>query len=485
MAEKRSESSIPGTNLALTALVVSLGGSANFAYHLIITNPAQEAFIQFLNGSFYEKHEERLDSNQLETLWSLIVSILYWGTIVGALLIQTLSQKLGRKHALTVVNVGQVGAIILALFAYYMNDYIIYGISRLLLGVAQAISLGIGPMYIVECSPTRCRGVISLSTGLIMQSFIVVAAIVALPKIWGNTDSWWKLYAIELIELIFVISISFFLPESPSVLQLKGQKEAAEESIQFYHGISKDEARLLLKAENRVNDARDLGLFEVFKHKSAAIGTILGCLVMFAMCFSGLVVVNAFAVEILINTGLSVDAASYANVGICVISVFGVLSAGFVVDRMGRRPLVLLGILGCSLANCAIFGFMFGFEKTQNSTLGWALVMTICLFIFLCCISIGPLCFFLVSELVDSNARPAAATWVNLVLGVTRSILLAIFLPMKIAIGASVTYILLFLPSLIFCLIVLYWKLPETKGRTFPEIRASLMGESHLSEVDE
>ncbi|CAJ0587556.1 unnamed protein product, partial [Mesorhabditis spiculigera] len=464
MADVRKESTLPGAHLSIAALIVSLGGSANFAYHLIITNPAQDAFMRFVSDSFFNKHGRRLTFEQLETTWSIIVSILYWGTMVGALLIQTFSKHLGRKRALTVANVMQAFSVSLAIYSYFATDYILYTISRFLLGIAQALALGIGPMYIMECSPARCRGVISLSTGLIMQSFIVLAAIVALPKMWGNDEDWWYLYAFELVELVLVTILSQFLPESPPVLQLQGKHAEAQKSIQYYHGVSQVEAEGLLSTEEvPVERVKDLGLFEVLFKAESRKGTVLGCTAMFAMCFSGLVVVNAFAIEILRNTGLSEDSAAYANVGICLISVVGILIAAMVVERFGRRPLVLFGIFGCAVANVAIFGFMFGYEKTGNQTLGWCLVATICIFILICCSTIAPLSFFLTSELVDAKARPAAATWANLILAASRSILLALFLPLKLWLGAPTTYLILFVPPLVFCFIFLYYRLPETK----------------------
>ncbi|EPB77102.1 hypothetical protein ANCCEY_03803 [Ancylostoma ceylanicum] len=117
----------PTWNLAKTALVVSIGGGFNFGYQLLITNPAQEALIQFLNDSYAETHGIRQDRVGLEFIWGIIISSFFWGATVGALMIQTISDRLGRN-------------------------------------------------------PVACRGLISMSTGVMLQVGLVVGSITAMPE---------------------------------------------------------------------------------------------------------------------------------------------------------------------------------------------------------------------------------------------------------------------------------------------------------------
>ncbi|PIO55480.1 hypothetical protein TELCIR_23133, partial [Teladorsagia circumcincta] len=126
-------------------------GGFNFGYQLLITNPAQLAFIQFLNDSCAETHGVREDRATLEFLWGVIVSTFFWGATVGALLIQTTADRLGRKNGIIFTFIVQIIAVALEIFSFFANSYIVFSISRIVLGAAISISLGIAPMFIIEC----------------------------------------------------------------------------------------------------------------------------------------------------------------------------------------------------------------------------------------------------------------------------------------------------------------------------------------------
>ncbi|PIO64381.1 hypothetical protein TELCIR_13992, partial [Teladorsagia circumcincta] len=259
-------------------------GGFNFGYQLLITNPAQLAFIQFLNDSYAETHGVREDRATLEFLWGVIVSTFFWGATA--------------------------------------NSYIVFSISRIVLGAAISISLGIAPMFIIECSPVGCRGMISMATGVLLQLGLVVGSITAMPEVWGTVDSWWLVYGLELFLTIFITVLILFIPESPSFLLTKDKKRLAERSILFYHGVSKAETEPLMSDMKKgVEGDKPLGLFEIFMDKTWLCGFLVGIAIMSGTILCGVAAVNAFAFEILLNVGLSPLHASLGNLTICVMAV--------------------------------------------------------------------------------------------------------------------------------------------------------------------
>ncbi|PIO59826.1 hypothetical protein TELCIR_18698, partial [Teladorsagia circumcincta] len=225
-------------------------GGFNFGYQLLITNPAQMAFIQFLNDSYAESHGVREDRQSLEFLWGTIVSSFFWGATVAALLIQTTADRLGR---------------LLCVLAFQANSYIIYSIARIILGAAISVSIGIAPMFIIECSPVGCRGVVSMGTGVLLQVGLVVGSITAMPEVWGTVDSWWLVYGVEMFLTILITVLILFVPESPSFLLVKDKKRLAEKSLLFYHGVSEDETEpLIADIKKGFEGDKPLGLFEIF-----------------------------------------------------------------------------------------------------------------------------------------------------------------------------------------------------------------------------
>ncbi|KHJ91083.1 Tat pathway signal sequence domain protein [Oesophagostomum dentatum] len=355
------KSSLPPLRLQLTAILVALGGPFNFGYQLLITNPAQEAFLQFLNDSHYLNKNEALEREQLE-----------------------------QTNAAT------------------------YAIARFLLGLSIAISLGTAPMFITECSPKECRGVTSLVNGVVLQVALVVGAILAMPQIFGNTNDWWKLYATEFLLTVVVMMLVPFIHESPGFLHSRGHANASERSLSFYHGVDGEDLRIATKElEEERGKGQQLGLVSLWKDPVSRRGTLVGAVVMASMAMSGIAAINAFAFEILLSTGLNVLQASIGNIIICIMSVLGILTSSFIIDRFGRRVLLLPTYSLLAVINVFIAAFMLGFEHFQISALGYPLLCTICMFNFVFAAGPGPVSLFITGELVGQHARGAACTWAN------------------------------------------------------------------------
>ncbi|KIH58639.1 transporter, major facilitator family protein [Ancylostoma duodenale] len=414
----QKKSSLPPPKLLLTAILVTLGGPFNFGYQLLITNPAQEAFLQFLNESHFLNRNEYLEREQLE-----------------------------QTNAAT------------------------YAIARFLLGFSITISLGTAPMFITECSPKECRGVTSLTNGVVLQVALVVGAVLAMPQLFGTVDDWWKLYAVELLLTIVVMIFVPFIHDSPGFLHSRGLGHASQRSLSFYHNIDGDALKLTIKQleEENSND-QQLGLLSVWKDPKSRRGTLIGAVVMLSMAMSGIAAINAFAFEILLSTGLNVLQASVGNIVICLMSVLGILTSSFIIDRFGRRILLLSTYSLLGIINIVIASLMFGFEYAKVLALGCPLLAAICVFNFVFAAGPGPVSLFITGELVGQSGRGAACTWVNVFMCLLRSLLTASYLPLKNLIGQPASYFLLFFPPMVFTVFLLYFFLPETKGKTPSEV---------------
>ncbi|KAL6739815.1 hypothetical protein Aduo_013223 [Ancylostoma duodenale] len=465
----------PTGNLAKAALVVSIGGGFTFGYQLLITNPAQEALIQFLNDSYAETHGSRQDRVGLEFIWGIIISSFFWGATVGALTIQTISDRLGRKNAIIANFILQLIGVGLTILSFFTGSYIIYTVSRIILGFAISVSIGVGPLFLIECSPVAVRGLISMSTGVMLQVGLVVGSITAMPEIFGTIDLWWVVYAVEGVLTLIVTVMMFCNPESPSFLMTQDKREEAEKSIMFYHGITEAEAQPLLDGMKSTGGGdRPIGLFEIFTDKTWLCGFLVGNGIMAGAILCGVAAVNAFAFEILMNVGLNPLQASLGNMVICIMAVIGVLTSGRLVETWGRRPLLIYTFGGLTIINTLISGLMLWFEKSPITFIGWCVVVSICCFNLLFAAGPGPLCLFVGGELVGQNARAATFTWMNLVMNGFRSGLLVIYFPLKNLLGGPISYFVLFFPPCAFAVTLCYFYLPETTGKTPEEAKAAM-----------
>ncbi|RCN53364.1 transporter, major facilitator family protein [Ancylostoma caninum] len=467
----QKKSSLPPPKLLLTAILVALGGPFNFGYQLLITNPAQEAFLQFLNESHFLNRDEYLEREQLEGRWSFIISIFFWGCTTGAFLIRGLSEKFGRKNALQISHALQIASCGLTIFSFFQTNAATYAIARFLLGFSITISLGTAPMFITECSPKECRGVTSLTNGVVLQVALVVGAVLAMPQLFGTVHDWWKLYAAELLLTIVVMIFVPFIHDSPGFLHSRGLGHASQRSLSFYHNIDGDALKLTIKQlEEENGNGQQFGLLSVWRDPSSRRGTLIGAVVMLSMAMSGIAAINAFAFEILLSTGLNVLQASVGNIVICLMSVLGILTSSFIIDRFGRRILLLSTYSLLGIINIVIASLMFGFEYAKVVALGYPLLGAICVFNFVFAAGPGPVSFFITGELVGQSGRGAACTWVNVLMCLLRSLLTASYLPLKNLIGQPASYFLLFFPPMVFTVFLLYFFLPETKGKTPSEV---------------
>ncbi|CAL2039323.1 unnamed protein product [Caenorhabditis brenneri] len=329
-------------------------------------------------------------------------------------------------------------------------------------------------------SPAYCRGVSSLINGVLLQLSIFIGAIMAMPRILGSVDHWWYLYLVQLIINTAVLCILPMVHESPSYLAsqevkhhhdiFKGQITAA---VKFYHEISQEEAEQFADAliDTHQHSRAPETIISVWKTPFNRRGTLLGMMVMFAMAMSGITVINAFAFEILMNVGMKQDTAAIANAAICFFSFAGILVSTKIIDHFGRRPLLISTFGFLTLVNVAIISLMFAYSETQNQIVSYFLIGAICVFNFLFAMGPGPLSMFITGELVPQTCRSASSVWTNAIMAIVRFLTLTFYLPIKNATSEFMAYAIFFIVPMVVAVLVLFFLLPETKGRNVEEIR--------------
>ncbi|CAD6196253.1 unnamed protein product [Caenorhabditis auriculariae] len=255
-----------------------------------------------------------------------------------------------------------------------------------------------------------------------------------------------------------------------------GDHDAACTSIQYYFKCSQNKANTYLyeiKEEQKQNTRR-FTMMDVVKKRSLRSKAIIGVVVTFAMSFSGVAVINAYAFEILKDTGLSVLEASFANVGIAIVSMIGCMVASLVIDKFGRRPMLLVAFTGILFCNIVIVALMYTFDSYGYHVLGFLLIFFICVFIVFFAIGPGPLSFFINAELVGQAARSASQSWASVVQMLSRFALVTAFLPMKNQIGEAWAYAILFIVPVAVSIIYLYFSLPETKNKDAKQVAEAI-----------
>lgn len=300
------------------------------------------------------------DLTVIQSGW--VVSAPSWAAMIAMLFSGRISDKIGRKK--TLVFVAFLYAIS-ALFSAVASSYEILYMARMIGGLAFGAALVIAPMYIAEISTAENRGkLVSLQQLNIVFGFFAAFLSNYLFNKYNSLDSlflsdenvWRWMLGVELIPAILYFILLFFVPKSPRWLYLKGKFNEAKEVLVKIHGNESGEKEIE-SIEININSDKNKSKLKIKDLLKPSLRFILvvGLIVGVLQQITGINAVYFYATSIFKQTGIGTDAAFSSGVLLSTISVLFTFVAIYLIDRMGRRPLLLIGTAGIavSLLLCA------------------------------------------------------------------------------------------------------------------------------------
>lgn len=399
------------------------------------------------------------------TMKELIVSSVLFGAMFGSLASGHLTDKFGRKWLILIVSWLFIIGTLVASAALTIN-YIIIG--RLIIGFAIGISSYTAPLYIAEISPPELRGGLVSFNQLAITIGILSAFIINFIFI-NIHGSWRWMFAFGLVPAIMLSVSMLFLPESPRWLVKQNRKEKARQ--------------ILMKLRRSNNVTQELEEIETSFHTKATKFTeifsptvfpvlMLGITMGLIQQVTGINTIIYYAPTIFELTGFHNHSSSIlATVGIGVVNVIATLFAIYYLDKLGRRSLLLTGLIGMGIS---LLGLSFAIQHTDNMHFLRIITMG-CTFTYIICFafSLGAILWLLVSEIFPLNVRATAMGIAVFSCWLWNFIVSSTFLTLLEKFGPSNTFLLyasLCFISFIFC----YYKVPETKGITLEQIEKNI-----------
>lgn len=391
-----------------------------------------------------------------------VVSASLVGAIFGSLFGGRLADKFGRKIVLIVAAlifmVGTVGSGL----AESMEALVI---SRIILGLAIGISSFTVPLYISEMAPARLRGALvsvnqlAITTGIFVSYFI---------DAYFSTDADWRgMFFMGVIPAAILFVGMFFLPDTPRWLCSKGFFDKAANVLKrIRHSDAVDNE--LTDIKNSLNIHSDgHSLFQKWVRPAIWIGLGLG----FFQQFTGINTVIYYAPTIFQLSGFSSDTvAIIATMGIGAVNLVSTIIAIPLIDRVGRKPLLYVGM---ALMTISLFALGLSFSLEHTAALRWIAFFSLFVYVFGFAISIGPIMWLMFTEIFPLQIRGVASSimaslqWVfNFIVSLTFLTLIKYFHES----GTFSLYGILCVLALIF----IYLKVPETKGVSLEQIEANL-----------
>uniref|UniRef100_A0A8B9Z1A6 Solute carrier family 2, facilitated glucose transporter member 2 n=1 Tax=Buteo japonicus TaxID=224669 RepID=A0A8B9Z1A6_9AVES len=405
----------------------------------------------------------------LTMYWSLSVSMFAVGGMVSSFTVGWIGDRLGRVKAMLVVNVLSITGNLLMGLAKFGPSHMLIIAGRAVTGLYCGLSSGLVPMYVSEVSPTALRGALGTLHQLAIVTGILISQVLGLDFLLGNDEMWPLLLGLSGVAALLQFFLLLLCPESPRYLYIKlGKVEEAKKSLKRLRGNC-DPMKEIAEMEKEKQEAaseKKVSIRQLFTSSKYRQAVIVALMVQISQQFSGINAIFYYSTNIFERAG--VDQPVYATIGVGVVNtVFTVISV-FLVEKAGRRSLFLAGLMGMLISAMAMtVGLVL---LSQFTWMSYVSMVAIFLFVIFFEVGPGPIPWFIVAELFSQGPRPAAiavagfCNWAcNFIVGMCFQYIADLCGPYVFVIFAALL--------LVFFLFA-YFKVPETKGKSFEEIAA-------------
>ncbi len=406
---------------------------------------------------------------------SEVVSSVLWGAVVGALFGGWLADRFGRRPvilgAAVAFVIGAIGTAVTPTVSWLIAGRVVVGLA---IGVASLIA----PMYIAEIAPPAIRGTLVSINQLALVSGILVAYLVDYAL--AGAEAWRWMFALAAFPAAVLAVGMLFLPESPRWLI------AHDHLAQGRQVLTRIRGGKTAETEREIADIRSgLALqsrgWDELRHPGVRPALLVGVLLALFQQLTGINTVIYYAPTIFQYAGItSSSAAILATVGVGVINVLTTIVAVRLIDRTGRRPLLLVSLVGMTLSLVAL-GLAFRSPSTGGAV-GWFAAVSLAVYIASFAVGLGPVFWLLISEIYPLSVRGVGMSLATVVNWVTNLLVALTFLTLIDRLGKPGTFWLYASISVIAVVFSILF-IPETKGKSLEEIEAHWHSGGRLQEL--
>lgn len=449
--EKNNEASTLGFVMKVS-VVAALGGLL-FGYDTAVIAGA----IGFL--------QERFALSPAMVGWAASSAI--WGCVFGAMFAGYISDRIGRKKTLIITA---VLFFISSLGAAVPSSLTEFVIARFVGGLGIGAASMLSPLYISEIAPAKIRGTLvslyqlAIVIGINLIYFVNLRIAELGDTAWNVDVGWRYMLGSGAIPAFLFLFLLFLVPESPRWLMKKKRADEALDTLERVNG--KTRAQEVMR-EIKEALSQETGTVRELFSPGLRMALIAGVVLALFSQITGINAIIYYAPEIFKSIGLGAESAFFQTVLIGSINTLFTFVALWLIDRAGRKTLLLWGVSGmivCLLGT----GLCFYFNIVEGP---WLLIFILG-YIASFASSLGPIPWVIMSEIFPTKTRGIAMSFCTLVLWIG-VLFITQFTPILLEnIGGAFTFWIFMVNAII--LLVFVWKvIPETKQRTLEEIERS------------
>ena len=405
----------------------------------------------------------------------LVVSAVLIGAIIGAFFGGKLADRYGRRNMIIIAAIIFGGS---AIGTALSPNVIVLIIGRIVVGIAIGMASFIAPLYVSELSPPKIRGSLVSFNQLFITIGIVISYLVdlALASLFP-INGWRYMFGLAAIPAVILLVAMIFMPSSPRWLVNDGKADLARSTlikIRRKEDVSDELNEITISLNKQKGGIKEL--FSPLIKPAMIVGISLAIF----QQVTGINTVIYYTPVIFQSAGLPFSVSLLGTVYVGLVNVGFTLLALFLLDRVGRRKLLLIGLAGMS-GMLIMLGIVF-FLPSLLSQLGTLAIIGLMAYVAFFAIGLGPVFWLLISEIYPLKVRGLGmsivteANWgSNFIIALTYLILVQLM-------GTSGTF-WLYAGVGILALIFTFIYVPETKGRTLEEIEEHWRGGKHPREL--
>jgi len=451
--------------LLLCAAICFLGSPLQFGYNLAVIN-APEGVIK---KHFHDvKHFESF-------LWPFAVSIFAIGGMVGAFVGPQLAKKYGRKRTLLLNNIIVIIGGVLLFCTEKSHSVTVLCLGRIIVGLNAGANTVISPMYLSEIAPVHVRGSLGTLSQFGIVTGILLGNILGMKVILGNEKYWPYLLGLTAIIGVIQFLLLPLCPESPRWLLSMQKDEEAIAGLQKLRGVEDvsaevDEIKLEAARESCV---AQVSVVEIFRNSYYHKPLLISVVMQMAQQLSGIGGILYYSTSLFVKVGMDEGYSQAATCGVGALSVIMTIVVIFLVEKAGRRILMLVGLGGMSVLYIFVtICFYYVLQEAKWAKIAAVVATLASVAVFQS--GPGAIPWFIVSELFSQSSISAAISVAGPVNWLSNFVVGLLF-----PLIDKGLYPYTFIPFVVLLIIFFtftYFVVPETKGRTIAEINAEIHG---------
>jgi sugar porter (SP) family MFS transporter len=437
--------------LLLWSIVVALGGFL-FGFDVAVISGAEQDIKRVWELS--------------DVLHGIAIGVALYGTVIGALSGGIPATKWGRKKTLLWIGILYL---VSALGSAIAPGVYVFMFFRLLGGFAIGASSVVAPMYISEIAPAKNRGklVATFQFNIVFGILIAYLSNYLLQGVGGN-NSWRLMLGVVAVPALIYSILVFFVPESPRWLIVhKGDYNTARKILAVSDPVGVDGALEALRKS--IGEEKHKEKLSAFFKRKYNFPIFLAVLIAFFNQMSGINAVIYFAPRVFELAGISKQGAFLQSVGVGLVNLVFTMLGLYLIDRLGRKILMLIGSIGYIISLVAVSAAFY-----SNHVGGMMVPMLLFLFIASHAIGQGAVIWVLISEVFPNSVRAYGQSLGASTHWIMAAIITTLFPILAVKIGPAPIFAF-FAFMMVLQLLWVIFIMPETKGKSLEELEAKLI----------